>query len=293
MKTTRKAASLAVAALSLFLAGCAGSSSHPAAAATADGIRNDKLPELAEWQSWFRPESFQTASGDVVNYQIARPPAVASPRPLVFVLPGKWEMGTDNQSQLTPFVASWVELYEQPSIAPIVVAPQVEDRSVTYRHCLGKNCASEPGPSFDALLELLDHFMARKDVDQDRIFLVGFSMGGGTALQLALARPQTTAAIAVFGAVPPSKDKASRLRSESLLIVQGTKDRRHPIKVLREWVEELNESGGQVMLDVRNGMKHQIPDDMVVDKTWRLRFLEQRRKDVAQADRDPMPTNQH
>ena len=99
-----------------------------------------------------------------------------------------------------------------------------------------------------------------------------------TALQLALERPQLPAAVAVFGAVPPPNDRVSDLKLEKLLVVQGTRDRNHSIKVMRDWINRLNASGGKAMLDVRKGMKHKVPDDMVVDKSWRLQLLQQRRE---------------
>ena len=102
-------------------------------------------------------------------------------------------------------------------------------------------------------------------------------MGGGTALQLALARPQVPAAVAAFGAVPPPRERAPELKSQNLLVVLGTQDRNHPLEVMREWVDVLNASGGKATLDVREGMEHQVPDDMVTDKAWRLQLAQQRR----------------
>lgn len=274
-----KAAIIALAASLVAVTGCA-QSPRQARSSVIDDPRASELRELAKWQSRFEAGSFRSRSGMVLPYRIATP-SVPSPRPLVVVLPGTWEMGDDNDSQLTPFAASWAQLLENPEVAPIIVAPQVRLRSADYEMCGKVRCASRPGPSFEALLELVESFAASEAVDPSRIHVVGFSMGGATALQLALARPQLAAGIAVFGAVPPSKDRAPELRSEKLLIVLGTRDRHHSIKVMREWIDHLNAQGGNAELDIREGMKHQVPDDMVVDKTWRLRLLQQRR--------DPLP----
>lgn len=270
------AAIIAIAASLVAVTGCAQSVPHQSRGSVIDNPRATELSELAEWQSRFEPGLFRSRSGMILPYRIATP-SVASPRPLVLVLHGSGEIGADNESQLTPFAASWVQLHDDSEIAPIIVAPQVRVRSADYKLCRGIRCASRRGPSFEALLQFLDSFAASEAVDSSRIYVVGFSMGGATALQLALARPQLAAGIAVFGAVPPPKNRAPELKSENLLVVQGTRDRNHSIKVMRGWIDRLNASGGGATLVAREGMKHQVPDDMVVDKTWRQQFLQQRR----------------
>jgi predicted peptidase len=279
-----KAAMVAVAASLLVVTGCAQPVSRQTRASVAKDQRANELRELAGWQSRFEAGSFQSRSGMVLPYRIARP-SVPSPRPLVLVLHGSGEMGSDNRKQLTSFAASWVQLHDDPERAPIVLAPQVAVRSADYDLCKGMRCASRPGPSFEALLELLDTFAASEAVDHNRIYVAGFSMGGATAFQLALARPQLLAGMFVTGAVPPHKSRAPELIGENLLVVQGTRDRNHPIQVMREWIDHLNASGGRARLVVREGMKHKIPDDMVLDTTWRLGLLEQQHlEDTAEAD---------
>lgn len=262
------------------MAGCAAPHARVAQATPLAAPPVEMWPRLADWRARFEAASFASKSGTVLSYAIAKPPGNVR-RPLVVVLPGKWEMGTDNQRQLTPFAASWVQLYDDDgdgyADAPIVVAPQVSERSVVYGDCLRRNCRARPGPSFGPLLEFIDYWRAKDEVDSDRVYLVGFSMGGGTALQLTLARPNTFANVAVFGTVPPPRKRAPELKSENLLLVQGSKDRRHPLSVLKGWVKSLLSSGGKAKLDVREGMKHQIPDDMIVDRQWRVQFLQKRR----------------
>lgn len=272
-----KVAMAAVATSLVTLTGCVQPNSGLTQGSAISSKREIDGSELTKWRSRFAAGSFRSRSGLILPYRIAMP-SVGTPRPLVIVLHGTGEMGTDNKSQLTPFAASWVQLHQgSPEVAPIIVAPHFSLRSADYELCGRTRCASRPGPSFEALLELLDSFASSEAVDRSRIYVIGFSMGGATAFHLALERPQLAAAIAVFGAVPPPKHRAPELRSENLLIVQGSRDRNHSIKLMREWIDHLNASGGHATLDVREGMKHQVPDDMVVDKTWRLLLLQQRR----------------
>lgn len=272
------------AALSLLsTTNCAGVPVRPAPPAHVVAQPVDQWHELTDWRSQFKAASFTSTSGVTIPYAIAKLPGAAI-RPLVLVLPGKFEMGADNTSQLTPFAAAWVQFFDDDKDddpAPIVVAPQVSERSVVYGDCLRRNCKARPGPSFAALLEFVDHWRDSGLVDPNRIYLVGFSMGGGTALQLVQARPTLFAHVAAFGSVPPPHRSAAAFRSERLLLVQGSKDRRHPLSVLKRWFNALIAAGGNAKLDVRAGMKHKVPDDMIVDKGWRSQFLQQRRKGQA------------
>jgi predicted peptidase len=258
----------------LLVTGCSQSWSGPAKGGLTGSQRSGGTADLARWRSQFEAQEFRSSSGMVVPYRIAAP-STGTPRPLVLVLHGKGEMGTDNRRQLTPLAASWVRLHPYPDIAPIIVAPQVHVRSADYDMCDDIRCASRPGPSFDALLEFLDDMVSSEDIDASRIHMVGFSMGGATALLLALARPELAASLTIFGAVPPHKDRASELKTGNLLVVQGTKDWNHPLHVMQEWIDHVNAAGGNAVLDIRDGMKHMVPRDMAVDKGWRLGLVQQ------------------
>jgi dipeptidyl aminopeptidase/acylaminoacyl peptidase len=80
----------------------------------------------------------------------------------------------------------------------------------------------------------------------------------------------------VFGAVPPPKDRAPELARLRLLAVHGSGDTENSFNVMRDWMDHLKASGGRAKFLVRNGMQHQVPDDMRVDKAWRRRLLRQR-----------------
>ena len=257
---------LAVATFLLAATGCA--HQVPTSASSCEPTQPG---ELVRWQSQFEGRSFHTASGIILPYRIATP-LLSSPRPLVLVLHGSGAIGSDNQSQLGPFAASWAQLLDGPD-PPIVLVPQVPARSADYFLCDERPCASRPGPSFALLLELLDSFAHSGEIDRQRIYVVGFSMGGSAALQLALARPQLIAGMVVFAPVPPARDRAAELTRLPLLVVHGSSDTENPFEVMQSWTNDLKAAGGNARLSVRTGMQHQIPDDMLVDKGWRRRLL--------------------
>lgn len=260
--------SLAVAALLLAATGCAPGGS------LRDAALHAEASELALWQARFEERSLRTGAGTTLPYRIATP-SHGSPRPLVLVLHGSGAMGSDNEGQLGPFAASWAQLLDDPD-APIVLVPQVSVRSADYELCGRSPCASRPGPSFESLLQLIDTFADSAAVDRHRIYVVGFSMGASAALQLALARPQLMAGMVLFSPVPPSTDRAADLRRMPLLVVHGSSDAENPFNVTHEWMKRLKASGGRAKLSIRKGMKHQVPDDMLVDARWRRQLLQGR-----------------
>ena len=220
---------------------------------------------------WFEKAVLPTPQGGL-PYRVARP-RLASRRPLVLVLHGSGAMGLDNESQMGPFAATWAQLVSDPSDPPIVVVPQVARRSADYILCKGAPCESKPGPSFNSLLQLFDRFVADRHVDRRRIYVVGFSMGGSAALQLALARPGRIAGIVAFAPVPPSPSKIRAMRQQQVTVIHGSADKENPYTVMRAWMERSAAAGGAARICVRAGLGHQVPDDMLRDTRWRRELL--------------------
>ena len=231
--------------------------------------------ELAAWQSKFEKGIFITASGAELPYRIARPVS-PSKRPLVIVLHGSGAIGTDNERQLGAFAASWAQTAVAAEDPPIVLVPQVSQRSADYELCDGSPCSSRPGPSFDAIVELFDRFASSNEVDPSRVYLTGFSMGASAALQLALARPKRIAGMTLFSPVPPPTSRVAQLKGTPFLVVHGSSDDENPFRASREWMEALSAVGGAGTFEARQGMGHQVPDDMVTAIGWRRDLLEPR-----------------
>ena len=247
--------------------------SHAAGIAISQKESSTSAPSmLASWQSRFEGRAFRTRSGLILPYRVAQPPA-DSARPLVLVLHGSGAMGRDNKAQIGPFASAWAQLLEDGPDAPIVVVPQVAQRSADYVICDGSPCRSKPGPSLGGLLELLDGLVASRAIDRNRVYVVGFSMGASAALQLALARPGVVSRMVLFAPVPPPKSRIHGLTSSRMLVVHGDRDTENPFFAMREWITLLNRAGGHVEMSVRHGMGHQIPNDMLTDVGWRKQLL--------------------
>ena len=96
-----------------------------------------------------------------------------------------------------------------------------------------------------SLIALLDDVIARYDVDPDRVYLTGLSMGGFGTWDTAIAYPNRFAAIApICGG--GNKHRASALRNVPTWVFHGEKDPSVPIAESEEMVDAIKRAGGDV-----------------------------------------------
>lgn len=152
--------------------------------------------------------------------------------PLILFLHGAGERGDDLNK---------VKVHGPPKIVEggkdlpfIVVSPQ---------------CPQEQWWSNEVLINLLDDIESRYEVDKERIYLTGLSMGGFGTWSLASSYPERFAAIApICGGGEPIL--AGLLRDVPVWVFHGAKDELVPPKRSEEMVEAVRRKGGDVRLTV-------------------------------------------
>lgn len=101
----------------------------------------------------------------------------------------------------------------------------------------------------EVLTHLLDDIVAKYDVDTERIYLTGLSMGGYGTWTLAAAYPDRFAAIApICGG--GKRIMALRLKDIPVWAFHGAKDRVVPLKESEEMVNAIKTRGGDARLTV-------------------------------------------
>ena len=101
----------------------------------------------------------------------------------------------------------------------------------------------------EVLTHLLDDIVAKYDVDTERIYLTGLSMGGYGTWTLAAAYPDRFAAIApICGG--GKRVMALRLKDIPVWAFHGAKDRVVPLKESEEMVNAIKARGGDARLTV-------------------------------------------
>lgn len=151
--------------------------------------------------------------------------------PLIMFLHGSGESGSD---------LSLVKKHGPPKIVEtkrdfpfIVVSPQSARR----------------GWNADVLAALLDEIILNYQVDRDRIYLTGLSMGGYGTWSLAAAYPERFAAIVPICGGGSTED-APRLKDLPIWVFHGAKDEAVPLKRSEEMVEAIEAAGGKVKFTV-------------------------------------------
>src|SRR4029450_8824074 len=151
--------------------------------------------------------------------------------PLMLFLHGAGERGDDLQLVKRHGVAKIVE--EQPAFPLLVVSPQ---------------CPPTEAWAPEPLLALLDDIEQHYDVDPERLYVTGLSMGGFGTWAVAIAAPDRSAAGAPICGGDPSRWGV--LRHLPVWAFHGARDPIVPLQRTVEMVEALRQCGGNVRFTV-------------------------------------------
>ena len=154
--------------------------------------------------------------------------------PMILFLHGAGERGDDLEK---------VKVHGPPKIVQdkkdfgfIVVSPQCASRSWWPKEV-------------EMLKSLVDDIAAKYNVDEERIYLTGLSMGGYGTWSLACEYPERFAAIApICGGGEPFL--GSKLRNVPVWAFHGAKDNLVPLEKSEQMVEAIKKAGGQAKLTV-------------------------------------------
>ena len=126
----------------------------------------------------------------------------------------------------------------------------------------------DPTPS-DAMrmtMELIDSIQLTDNIDPNRIYVTGLSMGGFGTFDLIARRPKQFAAAApLCSGGDTSPEVINRIKDMPLWIIHGDKDPVVSVKYSREMVKALKASGGSPRYSELAGFKHDIWDAAYAD----------------------------
>jgi predicted peptidase len=184
--------------------------------------------------------SLDLSDGSTVRYAISLPEGYTSdgvPRPLVLALhPGGREEyygSSFMQSVVEPALRSW---------GAVIVAPDVPDRSW------------ETARSERVLLSLLERVFAEHTIDEARVLVTGFSMGGGGTWYMAARHPEVFDGAIVLAGSPEERDVASV--SIPIYLIHSPDDEVVPFAAAEDAYYALSERGHPVELRVLPGRTH-------------------------------------
>jgi dienelactone hydrolase len=238
----------------------------------------------------FERATFAAPNGVRLPYRLLRPVTLEpltptlSPQagrggrwPLVVVFHGSGQIGSDNASHLTGLALAWARDETRRAFPAFVLAPQMPARSAVYSAGpTGDRRTSAPGPPLDATLALIDHLVATRPIDPNRLYLVGFSMGASTTWQSLAQKPGRFAAAVAIAGVPNVADVAAVARTP-LWIVHGNRDDSNPIRHDRAIYQPLVDAGGRVRFWEIDRLDHTPPPWLVAGDDFAQWLFAQRR----------------
>lgn len=210
---------------------------------------------------------------DTLPYRILYPENF-NPRkkyPLVLVLHGAGERGSDNQKQLVHGSYLFLKDNIRKDFPAVVIFPQcpqssywsnvrfeydsVGRRKFVYTH------GEEPTKAMNALMSFVKDLKSRRYINQQRMYIGGLSMGGMGTFEFLSRMPDTfVAAFPICGGGHPAGTSAYAGKT-SLWIFHGEDDAVVPVDLSIEMYEALKAAGADVKLTLYPGVNHNSWDN--------------------------------
>ena len=219
---------------------------------------------VAYGQSAFEKKVYVTASGDSLNYRLLRPEVEQEGEkyPLVLFLHGAGERGSDNEKQLTHGSQMWLNPVNRENYPAFVLVPQCPQSG--YWAYTERPSSFEPDQMpadvplslvFATLRELLDTYLAMSQVDKQRIYIMGLSMGAMGTYDMTIRYPEIfAAAIPICGTVNPTRLSAAK--DVKFRIFHGDADSVVPVSGSRQAYKALKAAGADVKYTEFPGVTH-------------------------------------
>jgi len=157
--------------------------------------------------------------------------------PLVITFHNSSRIGTDNESQLEHLARTWIREDIYAKFNCFVIAPQFDKRSSNYESNPDGMLTAKPSTDAKQVLALLAHIEKEYvNIDKNRIYLIGYSMGASTTQNLMSLAPDKFAAMISIAAVPDLSN-LNAFKRKNIWLIHGEKDNENPYagsKVLYE-----------------------------------------------------------
>ncbi|NQT36028.1 MAG: prolyl oligopeptidase family serine peptidase [Planctomycetes bacterium] len=224
------------------------------------------------------------ADGKTLPYRLFVPPEYdkTQKHALVLFLHGAGERGDDNRRQLVhPQVLRLVSEEARKKTPCILVAPQCprEDKWVPSYWGLQKSdaAARRPSEAMRLTLEVLDGLEKEFNIDPDRRYVTGLSMGGFGSFDACLRRPDYfAAAVPICGGADSSR--AKEIAHIAFWVFHGGSDNVVPPGLSRAMVEALKEAGGKPKYTEYEGVGHNSWSRAYTEPTFVEWVFSQKRK---------------
>jgi predicted peptidase len=224
---------------------------HPSGA-SAEEAQQTPPDEFADFQALV----YEDGQGGALPYRLLVPQQVDKAMPVLLFLHGAGERGDDNQRQLI-----WGKdllLKAAREFGCIVVAPQCPDGekwSVVDWSQDKVTFSDEPSEPMRLTQALIDDLTTRYDVDTDRLYIMGLSMGGYGSWDAICRWPgRFTAAAPICGGGDPAM--AERIVDTPVWAFHGDADPVVAVDLSRVMIQAIRDAGGDPKYTEYPGVGH-------------------------------------
>ncbi|WP_345083033.1 prolyl oligopeptidase family serine peptidase [Nemorincola caseinilytica] len=190
----------------------------------------------------FEAGAYKGKNGHVIQYRLLRPQGDKSKKyPLVVVLHGSGAVGNDNRKHMGVMANMWATPEVRQKYPAYVLAPQFLSRSSNYAMNKQRGVLASAGQAcMQPLLNLLDSLKRLPGIDDRRIYLVGYSMGGSTTMNILSQWPELFAAAVPISCIPQF-DNMETLRHIPIWLIHGNADDVNNIASDRQFYKEMGD----------------------------------------------------
>jgi predicted peptidase len=181
--------------------------------------------------------------------------------PLMLFMHGYGECGTDDLDLVKKHGPAKV-VESRPDFPFIVISPQcppplaADPNSATAKRDKDSFNLIEHAWKPEEMIQLIDHTIKELNVDPDRVYVTGLSMGGYGTWRLAATYPDRfAAAVPICGGGEPEK-MATALSKVPIWAFHGEKDPTVPVAESQAMVDAVKQAGGDARLTIYPGVQH-------------------------------------
>ncbi|MGQ1787251.1 prolyl oligopeptidase family serine peptidase [Saccharicrinis sp. GN24d3] len=184
--------------------------------------------------------------------------------PLILILHQYGNNGSDNKKQVDGLVYEWASSQNQKNFPCYILAPQCPiglewadkgPMSMPYRHYTQDK--QEETEEMKMIVEVILNAIHTYNIDKNKIYVVGFSMGATGCWDILTRHPDLFAASVIASGVS-DLTKADQLKEIPIWVFSGEHDNIAPAKLNINMVANINKNGGKAKLTLLKGEGHNI-----------------------------------
>jgi len=213
-------------------------------------------------QAAYEQRQYRNAEGDSLLYRWLAPDSLFDGvrYPLIVFLHGSGERGDDNTAQLKHVLPRFIEegrplRYPCYVFAPQCPAEQRWSNGVFEKETNQYRLTDSMAKPLSMSMEALGAFLQRYPIDTSRIYVVGLSMGGAGAWELAMRYPEVFAAAVPICGFADIRF-AERIVDLPVWIFHGADDEVVPPAYSRQMLVNLRAAGGSPVYTEFEGVGH-------------------------------------